>query len=444
MGCAVPPVHSPRSLSQVDSRTVFPMEHSRPPVVYSPPMARRRPAPSVSRKELAHYRAHIREAIRQDGVVCLECGRLLRDLKVHLRLEHALRPEDYREKWGYNRGTALITPALRAILRQRALAQGLPALSPRDSIRKAITAIARRRRPLRLEARLAIREERRARVAAGWRPTIQQKVDDATLRALVRDGLTRRQIAERMGLPRKTISNRIRLLRLTGAGVSAFRLKATNEDLLALRRKGLWRSEIAARTGMTPAAVQTRLQALRRRGMALPTPTRPRPNPMRKVSDVAILAGIRAGLGPSRLAPTLGLSLSALEKRLTRLRRRRLLRPGRRAGIMTVPHAKLLELRRAGLGNREIAARTGLRPGTVGERFWRLRRRGVAVPSPPARGSFRRVSDEAILVLARTGLSAAKIAVRVGLRLRTLQDRLASLRRRGFLPHPPAPRRSSR
>ncbi len=402
-------------------------------------MPRRPPRPRVTPKQLKYYRGRFRDAIREDGVVCLECGRLFRDLKFHLRLKHALHAEAYREKWGYNRTTPLIIPAIREAHRQHALAAKLGAFSTRERVQKAIAAIPRRRPPIRAETRLAMRDRMRARVAAGWRPPVRQKVDDEMLRALVRHGLTRRQIAERMGLPRSTIWQRITRLGLAGPAVAPFKLKATNEELLALRRAGLWRSEIAARTGMRPDAVQARLQRLRGSGLPVRTSDRPRPNSMRKASDIAILAGVRAGLGPSRLAPRLGLSVSALEKRLARLRRRGLLRPGRRPRTMTVPDAEVLELRRAGLGNREIAARTGLRPETVGDRFWRLRRRGVAVPSPAGRGSVRRVHDEAILALARTGLSAAKIAVRVGLRLRTLQDRLTSLRRRGLLPRAPRP-----
>ena len=401
-------------------------------------MSRRRPRRRVTPKELKYYREHFREAIRQDGVVCLECGGLYKDLTPHLHLAHALATDDYREKWGYNRETGLITPALSEVRRQHAFAIKLPSLGPPDAIRKAIAAIPRRRPPVRMETRLAIKEEMRKRVAAGWRPSIRKKVEDDTLRALVAEGLTFRQIASRSGLSYNGVRDRIRDLGLTGPRIPPpFQLKATDGELLALRKQGLWRTEIAARTGMTPGAVYRRLYLLRRRGVIVPTSSRPRPNAMRKASDLAVLVGIRSGLGPSRLAPRLGLTLSGLEKRLARLRRRGLLRPAKPRP--RIPDAKLLTLWEAGLSIREIATRIGFPPKSVGGRLWTLRKRGVSVPSPAERASRGRVSDEAILVQARMGLPPDKIAARVGLRPSVIKRRLAALRRRGALPPASSP-----
>jgi ROS/MUCR transcriptional regulator protein len=38
----------------------------------------------VSGKELTYYRAHFREAIQKDGVICLECGAIFKYLPGHL------------------------------------------------------------------------------------------------------------------------------------------------------------------------------------------------------------------------------------------------------------------------------------------------------------------------------------------------------------------------
>ena len=93
----------------------------------------RRRTPVVSRKELAYYRAHILEALREDGVVCLECGHLYQGLANHLRL-HGLTGQAYREKWGYDRGTALIPSAFHERLSQHAFDRNLPALGPPDAL----------------------------------------------------------------------------------------------------------------------------------------------------------------------------------------------------------------------------------------------------------------------------------------------------------------------
>ncbi len=53
-----------------------------------------------------------KKAIKEKSVTCLECGKSFKVLtKKHLAT-HDLSPEEYREKWGYKKGTALIAKAL--------------------------------------------------------------------------------------------------------------------------------------------------------------------------------------------------------------------------------------------------------------------------------------------------------------------------------------------
>ena len=58
-------------------------------------MATRRRPPG--RRCVGYYRAHFLESIRRDGVVCLECGKLLEALGSHLRLLHHMALDDDRE-----------------------------------------------------------------------------------------------------------------------------------------------------------------------------------------------------------------------------------------------------------------------------------------------------------------------------------------------------------
>ena len=57
---------------------------------------------AVPADELAFYRQHAREAVREDGVVCLECGALCWRLGKHVPV-HGLSAAEYRAKWGYPR-----------------------------------------------------------------------------------------------------------------------------------------------------------------------------------------------------------------------------------------------------------------------------------------------------------------------------------------------------
>ena len=193
--------------------------------------------PIFSAEELSHFRNHILEALREDGVVCLECGALLQAMPSHLR-RHGLTIADYREKWGYNRGTALVSPAHYDMLRQKALARNFGALSPPGAIRKAIAARLRAPALGRLETRLTRRAAIRARFAAGWRPADKiRKVENATLRDLVAEGLTFREIAVRTGLTYHHIRGRIRALGLVGPGIKPQRRHVPADELFALRRE---------------------------------------------------------------------------------------------------------------------------------------------------------------------------------------------------------------
>ena len=53
-----------------------------------------------------------KKAIKEKSVTCLECGKSFKVItKKHLAT-HNLTTEEYREKWGYKKGTALIAKAL--------------------------------------------------------------------------------------------------------------------------------------------------------------------------------------------------------------------------------------------------------------------------------------------------------------------------------------------
>ena len=53
-----------------------------------------------------------KKAIKEKSVDCLECGKNYKVLtKKHLA-SHGLTPEEYREKWGYKKGTALVAKFL--------------------------------------------------------------------------------------------------------------------------------------------------------------------------------------------------------------------------------------------------------------------------------------------------------------------------------------------
>jgi predicted transcriptional regulator len=53
----------------------------------------------------------IRQSVRADHIICLDCGKRLSMLKRHLKTDHQLTPEDYRKRWGLPMFYPMVTPA---------------------------------------------------------------------------------------------------------------------------------------------------------------------------------------------------------------------------------------------------------------------------------------------------------------------------------------------
>ena len=280
-----------------------------------------RPTRRVTARELAHYRVHFREAAREDAVVCLECGRMFRRLAAHLPRHH-LTIDDYREKWGYRCTNPLMVADLVERKRRWAIAKNLAGFSPPGILREAHEALRRGRPPVRLETRLNKSDYMRSLLGGGWRPP-NLKVAAGTLRALVQQGLTQKEIGERTGLRPANVWRRLHALGLRAAPPRPRPLvDAKDAQLLALRQAGLWNQEIGQRTGMKPGTVSARFERMRERGVSVPTPARPVPTPRRRVSDEQLIALIRQGLRPAEIAGRVKLSTSNVRVRLRSLRRR--------------------------------------------------------------------------------------------------------------------------
>ena len=79
------------------------------------------------RAEMAALRADPRQAVQEDWIRCLICGRSFRQLtNTHLR-SHRTTPAEYKRWFGYNRGRPLMCRALQRLYAQRAVSAGLAA-----------------------------------------------------------------------------------------------------------------------------------------------------------------------------------------------------------------------------------------------------------------------------------------------------------------------------
>ena len=78
-----------------------------------------------SRRTLIGLRADPRQAVEQDSIHCLVCGGVFRQLtNTHLR-SHGLTADEYKRRFGYNRGRPLMCRALRSLYADRAVRNGL-------------------------------------------------------------------------------------------------------------------------------------------------------------------------------------------------------------------------------------------------------------------------------------------------------------------------------
>ena len=82
---------------------------------------------AARRAALAGLRADPRQAVEQDSIRCLVCAQSFRQLtNTHLRC-HRLTADQYKERFGYNRGRPLMCRALSRLYTERAVKNGLAA-----------------------------------------------------------------------------------------------------------------------------------------------------------------------------------------------------------------------------------------------------------------------------------------------------------------------------
>jgi predicted transcriptional regulator len=52
----------------------------------------------------------IKQSVRADHIVCLECGKQFSMVKRHLANDHQMTPEQYRQRWGLQASYPLVAP----------------------------------------------------------------------------------------------------------------------------------------------------------------------------------------------------------------------------------------------------------------------------------------------------------------------------------------------
>jgi predicted transcriptional regulator len=86
-----------------------------------------------------------RSSVKNDYLVCLDCGAKVKTLKRHLQSAHALDPREYHERWGLKKDYPMTAPAYSerrsAMARDLGLGRKAGQPAPKRGRKKAATSV---------------------------------------------------------------------------------------------------------------------------------------------------------------------------------------------------------------------------------------------------------------------------------------------------------------
>jgi predicted transcriptional regulator len=88
---------------------------------------------TVAAEVRAEPSVSLRSSVKPDYIVCLEDGKRMKMLKRHLRTDHGMSPEEYRQKWGLNSDYPMVAPNYAETRRTLAKSSGLGTRRPKTN-----------------------------------------------------------------------------------------------------------------------------------------------------------------------------------------------------------------------------------------------------------------------------------------------------------------------
>lgn len=67
----------------------------------------------------------VKKSVSPDAITCLDCGKQFKAIKRHLRSQHDLSPDEYRERWGLRHDYPIVAPDYAATRSKLAKKAGL-------------------------------------------------------------------------------------------------------------------------------------------------------------------------------------------------------------------------------------------------------------------------------------------------------------------------------
>ena len=168
-------------------------------------MAKRRSSrksdrPHARGRQLQRLRRDFLDAIQEDFVFCLECGRACIQLGAHLNPAHGMTAAEYKKRWGYNMTTPLVS-------KRRLAAMAVHGKRMIDEVIGRERHMKHLKRITKLAHQAEKVSERRPEVVSRLRDIAasRRSFDAKSAARLYRRGLTPSEIARRLGASRPTI-----------------------------------------------------------------------------------------------------------------------------------------------------------------------------------------------------------------------------------------------
>jgi len=237
----------------------------------------------VRGRDLARLRENITEAIGEETIVCLECGRQFRLLATHLLHIHDLTSDEYRERWGYNSTQGLCCKEFSegAAIKIRRFNRKLG--------RKKLIALARKARDK--QGRREPRRDHRKQSLETMNDASahRRKLDRKRAEKLYKKGVPIIEIGRRLGCADTSVAKYLKRVRLHEPDTERWSGGISLDEILELVSKGLAPEEIAEKRGLNSRQLRVRISRyIRKHGLdALDSPRlrRLRKSPVKAVHD---------------------------------------------------------------------------------------------------------------------------------------------------------------
>ena len=253
---------------------------------------------------------------------------------------------------------------------------------------------------------------------------INKDLDEKILN-LKRQGKKQKEIAELLNVSNATISKRLSQMRLNGIKAEDTKERVSDEDILAFRLKGYKIEKIAKILGVSSSTISRRMVNMRKNGVNIPRSVAYNNDINSKILELK-----KQGKTQKEIAEQLNISISSVSSRLQTIKRDGIVIEAPKSESDTL-NEKIITLREKGMGNNEIAEKLGLCLSTISHRVGKIKNKGINVPKPKRKRKADNI-DNKVEELKRQGLTQVEIAKELGVTISKVYATIKKLKQDGI------------